>query len=241
MDDVKKVFKHLHESSAGPDGIPSSMYAQLTSIAPGIFLRVVQAMLDGTAELEETFNHAFLCCIPKAADEHSSNGHPVHTASGTRPISIVDAANRIIAAILSVALERCVGSRISEMQSGFLHGRKMMSNLIDVDMAAQRVSINSTRGAIILFDFKAAFPSVGHQFIWDVLEGSGLPAEFISAVKMLYVGNKHSLRLQGLLFDGPVVHSGVRQGCPLSGLLFAICADVLLIRLQNMLSGPYPG
>jgi hypothetical protein len=29
----------------------------------------------------------------------------------------------------------------------------------------------------------------------------------------------------------------VRQGCPLSGLLFAICADVLLLRLQDALKG----
>ena len=75
------------------------------------------------------------------------------------------------------------------------------------------------------------------KFIWDILEGSGLPVEFIRAVKMLYSNNKHFLRLHGSLFDGPVVQCGVRQGCPLSGLLFAICADVLLIRLQSTLTG----
>jgi hypothetical protein len=178
-----------------------------------------------------------LCCIPKSAEEKSNNGDLVHSASGTRPTSIVDAANRIVAAILCVALERCVGSRISNMQKGFLHGRKMLSNLIDIDAAAQKISIHSSKGAIILFDFKAAFPSMDHQFIWDILEGSGLPVEFIRAVKMLYRNNKHFLRLHGSLFDGPVVQCGVRQGCPLSGLLFAICADVLLIRLQSTLTG----
>jgi hypothetical protein len=194
-------------------------------------------MLEGSADLGEAFNHAFLCCIPKSADGITSNGLPVHTAGGTRPISIVDASNRIIAAILSTAQERCVGSRISDLQNGFVHGRNMMNNLIDIDEAAQKVSINSTRGAILLFDFKAAFPSMDHQFIWDVLDEAGLPLECINAIRILYVRNNHYLRLGGTLFEGPVVHSGVRQGCPLSGLLFAICADVLLIRLRNTLHG----
>jgi hypothetical protein len=36
------------------------------------------------------------------------------------------------------------------MQRGFLKGRDMLMNLIDVDFAAQCISIRSTRGAIIL-------------------------------------------------------------------------------------------
>ena len=235
--DVEKVFKNLRESAAGPDGISSMIYAALGKLAPGIFLRIVTEMLDGTATFDDAFNQAFLCCIPKTADEVDNSGTPVFSASSTRPISIVDAANRIIAAILAVALERCVGTRISEMQKGFLFGRQMMENLIDIDVAAQKISVRSSSGAIVLLDFRAAFPSMDHDFIWDTLLAVGLPANFICAVKLLYRDNVHFLRLQGQLFEGPSVHSGVRQGCPLSGILFAICADVLLIRIRSKLQG----
>jgi hypothetical protein len=137
MGDVEKVFEHLRDSAAGPDGITSGMYAPLKKLAPAIFLRVVIGMFDGQTTFDEAFNHAFLCCKPKSSDERNDNGTPVYIASNTRPISIVDASNRIIAAILCVALERCVGSRIADIQKGFLHGRNVISNLIDIDEAAQ--------------------------------------------------------------------------------------------------------
>ena len=84
-------------------------------------------MWDDVAELDADFKHAFLCCIPKPAGEKVNGGQPVHAAGDTRPITIVDAANRIIAAILSVALERCAGSWIYEIRRGFVYNRKTMS------------------------------------------------------------------------------------------------------------------
>ena len=54
---------------------------------------------------------------------------------------------------------------------------------------------------------------------------------------MFYRNNRHLLKLHGSLFHGVVVHSGVRQGCPLSGLLFALCIDVLLEKIDARLHG----
>ena len=235
-EDVEKVFLGLHDSAAGPDGIPTGVYMQLKEVAPDIFLQLVRDLIDGNISLDDDFNQAILCCIPKGSNDHDDNGVPIHTAAGTRPLSIVDAANRIVAAILNCALERCVGNRISAMQRGFVSGRQMLMNIIDVDTAAQTISIRSTRGAILLFDFRAAFPSMDHAFIWDTLKFSGIPSQFISAIQSLYRNNRHHIRVNGQLYEGPTVRSGVRQGCPLSGLLFAICVDVLLLRLQDVLT-----
>jgi hypothetical protein len=41
----------------------------------------------------------------------------------------------------------------------------MMNNLIDIDEAAQKISVRTSSGAIILLDFRAAFPSMDHDFI----------------------------------------------------------------------------
>ena len=91
------------------------------------------------------------------------------------------------------------------------------------------------KGAIILFDFRAAFSSLSHDFLWDVMETIGLPTRYVEAVKLFYVNNRHKLKVGGQLVDGVIVHAGVRQGCPLSPLLFALATDIIL-RDRGMLA-----
>ena len=160
---------------------------------------------------------------------------PYFKPGGTRPISIVDASNRIVASIFCAVLEKEIGHRIDNSQKGFLKGRQMLRNVLEVDFASHKISIRSRSGAMILFDFKAAFPSLAHEMIWDVLEATGVDTDFISVVKAFYRNNKHLLKLRGMIFEGVLVESGVRQGCPLSGLLFAICVVVLNTRLNGIL------
>ena len=113
----------------------------------------------------------------------------------------------------------------------------VLRNVLDIDFAAHKISVRSTSGAILLFDFAAAFPSMSHDFMWDVLSTIGLPDHYIDMLKLFYKGNKHFIRMGGAVLDSITVYSGVRQGCPLSPLLFALCADILLRALAGHLHG----
>ena len=62
----------------------------------------------------------------------------------------------------------------------------------------------------------------------------GLPKGLLQAIRQLYVNNKHYVKVKSSVCPSFVATSGVRQGCPLSPLLFAVVADVLLRRLKNV-------
>ena len=114
------------------------------------------------------------------------------TADATRPISIVDCANRIVASILRVTLERAFPCRISDSQRELLKDRFLLRNVVEVDLAAHTAAVRSRTVAIITFDFRAAFSAMSHDFIWHVLRASGIPECFINAIKALYVHDRHS-------------------------------------------------
>ena len=90
----------------------------------------------------------------------------------------------------------------------------MLSNVVDIETDAMRVSLEAPARGIILFDFRAAFPSLSHHFLFRVIRALGLPAHAIHFLEALYNDNKCTLTVGGCLHDGFGMHAGIRQGCP---------------------------
>ena len=68
----------------------------------------------------------------------------------------------------------------------FLPGRSILQNIVDVDDTAMRISLNTSSGAIVLFDFKAAFPSLSIDYMMAMLELIGLPSAARNLIAALY-------------------------------------------------------
>ena len=235
---VLESVRRSHETSPGPDGIPYKAFKKL-----GLY--AVEYLFDAAEDLQEddvntaeiaSFNHAILCCLPKVASKVDPLHGDIHQASQTRPLSVVNTDNRLIANAYRIMMEPIMNGWVSDMQQGFLEGRSMLSNIVDVDFDAMKVSLQHEGGSVILFDFAAAFPSLSQDYLWNVLAHIGVASGPLTAIKRLYHNNLHYIKVKSNMFPSFTATSGVRQGCPLSPLLFAVVADVLLRRLQRELS-----
>ena len=118
------------------------------------------------------FNEAFLTCLgKKTAFVQDGIGS---VSSATRPLSVVNADNRLIASSVLKKASAKIEPWVSSNQRGFIKGRSMLQNIIEIDEPAMRISLGHPDGALVLFDFEAAFPSLAHSCLWEALNALGL-------------------------------------------------------------------
>ena len=118
-----------------------------------------------------------------------------------------------------------------------MKGRSILKNLIDVDAESLSASLKSQNGATVLFDFKAAFPSISQEYMLSILTKIGVPECARQLVTWLYDDNKCQLSLRGAMHPGFAMTARVRQGCPLSPLFYAVISDVLLAHISDECPG----
>ena len=195
--------------------------------------KLTDAYWDECTHGGHNYNLGNLVCLakkPAGCDEHVGE---FYTPADTRPLSIVNCDNRIVANTARVRWETHLQDWVLNHQQGFLPGRSIIANLLDTDTACMEKALRCPDAACILFDFKAAFPSVSQQYIIEVLRNIGLPPCAINFVHSLYDRSSCKLLFHGTTYDGFSMDAGVRQGCPLSPLLYAIVAEVLLDRIEK--------
>ena len=199
----------------------------------------IRAAYRDEGDGKNTFNMGILCCIPKGDGEADMELGQVHEVSQTRPLSLVDVSNRMIASAYKKRWEKNLGGWVSKDQRGFLPGRSMMANVLDLETHGMCMAATKRRSLMVLVDFKAAFPSVSHNFMLTCLKGLGVPRSAIRVLEALYLDGACTISSGGALWPGFDMTSGIRQGCPLSPLIFAVCMDLLLRRLQQLLGDDY--
>ena len=111
-------------------------------------------------------------------------------------------------------------------QRGFVRGRCITDNILELEVAGLGFAAKSTATpAMIAFDIEAAFPSIAHTYMWQVLQRYAIPMSYINILKGMYHNYRIQLRVGGRVFNGFSIQAGIKQGCPCSGSLFALGLD----------------
>ena len=110
----------------------------------------------------------------------------------------------------------------------------MLANLLDIDEAMLLGALRGDGPMIVFYDFATAFPSIEHDLLTDLFKSLGWPEWLLNMVNRLYSRNFRQIVLGGIRFDGCDLTRGIRQGCPLSPLLFAVTSDLFLRRLARL-------
>jgi len=94
---------------------------------------------------------------------------------------------------------------------------------------------------IAFIDFKKAFDSVDRDKLWNIMASEGIPTHLIPIIQRIYTENTIRInKVKGTSENFRVINQGVRQGCPLSPVLFNLYLDeVIRIWLKELKTSKY--
>ena len=244
--DVEQAIRTAGDTSPGPEGIPFATWRSIKGLGVSVLLGVArqlehedapEALRQAYADESEIGTHGYnlgtLVCLPKAPTGEDPELGTYFRAADTRPLSIVNCDNRIVANSMRLRWEEHLCEFVRERHQGFLRGRSILKDLLEVESAMMLRSLQDDSAAAVFLDFAAAFPSISQQYIHECLVHIGVPANAVNAFRSLYNECRCKVSVKGQTFAGFNMSSGVRQGCPLSPLIYAVAAELLLDAIEQ--------
>ena len=147
--------------------------------------------------------------------------------SDNRGITLLSLPGKVYLGVLERRICRIVESRIQEVQFGFRPGRGTLNQLYTLSRVLEGAWEFAQPVYMCFVDLEKAFDRVPRGVPWGVLRDYGVPDPLIGAVWSLYDRCQILVRIAGSKSDVFPVRVGLRQGCPLSPILFIIFMEII--------------
>lgn len=231
----KSLMNMKPGTSPGPDGLTVEFYKTFWYVLREHLTVMVRNVVLGR-EVPASFKQGRIVLLPKEGDPKDPNSW--------RPITLLNTDYKLAARVMSMRIQTALSEVVSPWQLCSVPGRSIFSAASLTRDIVEFTKLRSARGLIVSLDQARAFDRIEHVYLFAVLEAFGFPEEVIGALRKLYNGMYSDLEVNGRVVSSFPVSRGVRQGCPLSPVLFVLSLDPLLVQVArdpNVRGLPIPG
>ena len=153
-----------------------------------------------------------------------------------RPITVSSVLYRIFTKMLGKKIQAWMedNSILGEMQSGFRRGRRGDDNLFVLSSAIEMSRLDKTGLVCVYLDCSAAYDRVNREKLWQKLQQLGMNDGLLETIQKLYMHNRASVKYNDATSRWIRTEQGLRQGCPLSCILFMLYISDMEPKLQKL-------
>lgn len=171
------------------------------------------------------FAEGWMCPIYKKKDPTDISNY--------RPITLLNTDYKLLTKSLALQLVEPIHKLIHPDQAGFIPRRSIFNHIRLASTVINYAEVMEEDGVIVALDQEKAYDKIRHDYLWETLKAFNIPKEFIEVVRSLYENAHTEVAINGVLSKPFKVTRGVRQGDPLSCLLFDIAIEPLACRFRS--------
>ncbi|KAL8024079.1 putative reverse transcriptase domain, Endonuclease/exonuclease/phosphatase superfamily [Plasmopara halstedii] len=217
--DLANAIRHMKAtSSPGMDGLTAGFY----QVAPDVFGECLSIVFN-----DQLYRGVLLPSQRKSAvvllHKKGSRAEP----GNYRPIALMQVDVKVLSKALTYRLQHVIADLIHADQKGFVRGRSIHHHVRFLADLQDLVTARDEEAYAMFLDFQKAFDRVNWLYMIRLLERMGFGTAFIRWIKLLYTNPQAHLLINRNSL--PALHPtrGVKQGDPLSALLFVLTIEPL--------------
>lgn len=209
----------------GTDGFPAEFYRFFwTEIGKEMTNSFNYAFQAGTLSISQ--RRGIISLIPKKNKDKT-------ILENLRPISLLNVDYKILTKTIAKRIEKVLPNIINIDQTGYVKGRYIGENIRLIQDVLHFTDQTKQKGIAIFLDFKKAFDSIEWPYLNAALEHFNFGPDILNWIKIFYKDVSSCVINNGHASTFFPLQRGVRQGCPLSGILFVLGIELFARALKN--------
>lgn len=236
LDELTKAVNSMpNNKTPGSDGLPKEFYMTFWDELKVPLLEMYKESL-GTGTLPSSLREGSITLLFKKGDKKD--------IKNWRPLTLLGVDRKILAKALFFRLQEVLGQIVGVEQTCVVPGRSMSDSLALVRDSYLYAVDRRLPLCISGLDLEKAFDKINHHYLKRVLVSFGFGPQLRAWINLLYNSCYSKVIVNGTCTAPLEVQAGVRQGCPLSVILFILAMEPLacVIKQDPSIHGLYaPG
>ena len=213
-------------SAPGLDGLPMEVYKIFWHDLKIPLLNCFhECFKNGT--LTPSQSQGLLCLL------HKGGNNPRENISSWRPIALLNADYKLIAKLLCLRLKTVINKLIDSQQFAFIKGRNISHMLRELYDIIENEKNSNSNTILLSIDYSKAFDTLSTGAIIEALKLYGFDDYYLNCIKTILSNRTCCIRNGGFISEEFHMERGVRQGCPISPLLFILTSELFAASVRN--------